>query len=164
MSDYKTSSFVIAAILVIVSLGIGFAVGKQVAMRGMSTGSSAMDSSVFTQQNASIQGQVTKVDGRQLTIKAQNGKSITLEAAQTIYINKMPSANPPKDGVAQMKPNTDINSIELNKDVFISAVMENGKYVVSSISVLPATPAGTPPPLAPKPNSALPEASGAAKQ
>ncbi len=127
----------IISVVVIILLLIGGIVYWNKRGGMMTPTGSASQNSIFSQQNAVIQGQVTKIDGRMLTIKNDQGVVAVFEAANPIFINKMNGTISPNQPVPT--PMTNINDIDLNKNVVLNLTMENGKYKVFSASFIPTT-------------------------
>ncbi len=80
---------------------------------------------------AVIAGKITKVSGKTLSITNNKGVSGEIEASERAVISK-PAAGGPSSG-------SDLNSIELNKEVTLTVEVNGGLYEVVSI-IYPPTP------------------------
>lgn len=106
------------------------------------------NAALFNSQTASLRGEILAIDGKNLTIKNLNTETTgTIRISDRVIILK-----PGSD------PETDLSSLELNRQVLISSEMNNGNYEAVTIQYvlgapsLPPIPSRAPTPL-PSPGS-----------
>lgn len=121
--------FILAISLFILGLSLGFFAGKQLNSSPKTisgTPDTKVDSNkLYSSQTASLRAIVTKVNGRNLSVKNLNTNvtgTITVSDRATII----------KAGEITPAP-SDLSSLELNKEVLIDLEMRNGNYEVSSL-------------------------------
>lgn len=131
--------------LVVVGLAcalVGFLVGKSgLAGKNSSPGitPAATLNDLFTFQNATINGQVTKVDGKVLTVKNNKGVTGTVETADQVMVMIF------SDNGSMASPSSDLKKVPLNKDLMINLNMTDNKMKVTTISSAPPMLAPVPP-------------------
>ncbi len=128
---------VFAAIaLLVVGLLIGYVLGIQVAKgnsRNYSPAPSQQKGSLktsplFTRQNATVTGKVTKVDGNKITVVDDKNQSDIFVLSKNIAI--VTAIAPGKVAT----PSTNIKDIQLNQSALIALQIVDGEYQVISIA------------------------------
>lgn len=126
-------SFSILSLIVIVIVGIGaFVLGKQSANLGTLKNQVSVQNKnanpLFTTQTATIRGKITKVDGNKLSIINSKNVQGEIEADKKVLITSL-SLNPK---TPSSSPSSDLKTIELNREVYISLELSGDKYERSS--------------------------------
>lgn len=116
---------VFVVILIIISYLAGFFTNRLLGQSGKTIPNQTLTNSIFASQLATINGKITKIQGRTLSISGEKGDNINIEIGETVSISKSVEG--------KLSSFTDIKQIELNKAAVISLVGSNGKYAVSSI-------------------------------
>jgi hypothetical protein len=83
--------------------------------------------SLFTIQNAVIQGKITAVDGRNLQVQNKNGAEGKLTAANTILIYKIPGTG------TFATPSADLKEIDTTREATIGVSALGNNFEVTSI-------------------------------
>lgn len=160
--------------LAVAFLVIGFVVGVAASMTlfpklpfvSSNTVIKPAGTSLFTSQNATVEGKVTKVKGNVISVENTKGVKGDVELSKNVMISKNTN-----QGIAT--PSSDLKNIELNKTAFISLTTnpETGNLEVNMITYMatapgtggtiapPPLPKGTPPP---PPSTKTQPASGSA--
>lgn len=125
------------ALVGFIILVVGFIAGKQSAnsqirlLESSSFNISSQDP-VFQEQNAVIEGKITKIDGNLLTIQNKFGDlgTFTLSSQAVIYktMNKEQVATPAAG----------VNAVDLQKNAFIFLKMIDNQYQINSINYITA--------------------------
>lgn len=142
----KVPFIVISIVLIILAFGGGYYLSQM--SKPVSQSATPASNSIFAQQSAMISGTVTAVNGRNLTVKSDSGQTGTFPAAAQIFINKITSVPTINSNTPLPTPQTNISAIEIGKPSTLMLNMVNGKYEVTSVTILP--PVGTTPPPAPR--------------
>ncbi len=133
----KTSiQYLIGAAILLLGLGLGFAVCKITDSNKKPTGDSGefVKNKFYTSQSALIRGKVTEVKGNMLSVVNSYNVAGTVKLSQTLYINK---ASP---GAKLAPPSSDIKDLELNKDVLITLETINNELQVTMVQFVPNIP------------------------
>jgi hypothetical protein len=134
--------YLLGVSLLILGLSIGFFAGKnyfQSPLPTLTTDSpepspATAVNTFLTTQTATVRGKITKINERNLTIENLLTKETeSFKAANSVSITK-----------AGASPSSSLSSVELNKEVFVSLLMNNGNYEVIGIQY-PLQPASLPP-------------------
>lgn len=126
---------ILIALIALAGAG-GYILGKsQNNLKTTSTKTSAPNKDVFfISQTASVQGEIIKRDGSNISIKNKQGTEVTFPAAEKITIYKIYGNSPV--AIAFLK----VEDIELNKDAEIVLSLENNQYKVASVTYLSPLP------------------------
>lgn len=140
---FKSSkiSFSIVSLFVILFVGLGaFILGKQSANLGIPKNQVSLQNKnanpLFTTQTATIRGKITKVNGNNLSVTNSNNIRGGIEADEKVLITSL-SLNPK---APSSSPSSDLKTIELNKEVYISLELSGDKYKAVLIQYLPPLP------------------------
>lgn len=135
----------LVAVLMVLAGATGYFLGRgnYAGVNTPLTNSSTQQNSIFLLQTATIQGQVVKIDGKNLTVKnSNNNEQASFETAEPLSITRMN-----KQGKIDSN-STDFSTIEKDKTVFINLQMFEGKYKITQITYVPEEllkPAAPPP-------------------
>ena len=132
----KYSWYVLTFALFILGLSIGFFTGKQLTLDSKTasteTESNEEPNLLFSSQTAFIRGEITKVDGKKLSVvNLTNKQTGDITASDQIVVTKVGQATPSK---------VDLKSLELNKEVLINLELTNGNFEATSIQYTTPTP------------------------
>ena len=134
----KITPYIFIASLMILSLAIGFFLGKrsQPYVEPKVVPSNAVsENSLYSSQTAMIRGMITKVDGETLTIKNLNNQATGNQQVSSRILITKATSQPNKTA----SPSSDLSSIELNKEALIHLEMIGGRYQITHIQyILPA--------------------------
>ena len=140
MIEQKKNSYSLLILITVLALVSGFIIGNlspSVFPKNQIPSATDEGKSLYTNQSATIQGTITKVEGNRLYVENKNGTTGDVEALDTLIVNKLdskPTSGPLASNSAQ------INSIETNKDVLITLQFKDGEYKAVTISYLPPLP------------------------
>jgi hypothetical protein len=147
MSEKVNYLFIVLLVVVALLTGVaGYYLGSSKGNKGplsSQMGASPAGNAFFDTQTATLNGKVTKVNGKTLTIQNSKNQTQDYTASDRIFITKISDK-----GVAA-SPSTDLNSVQLNQNAFVNLLLQDGSYKVVSITYTPATPpatTSTPPP------------------
>lgn len=93
---------------------------------------SPFDKSIFSSQNATIEGDVIGIEGGNISIRNKQGVSDTFTASPKMAIYKYSSRFP------QASASSDLKSIELNLPAIIALEYRKDQYQIVAISYLSA--------------------------
>lgn len=129
---------VILVLMFVAAVG-GFYAGKTTILPGSpytptQTESAVLASPVFASQTATVQGVITKVDGKIITVVGDKNMEDNFEVSDKLVIYKFTSGSP------QASASSKLNSIDLNKNALIILELMENKYKVTSVSYLPPPP------------------------
>ncbi len=127
-------------VLVLISGVGGFVLGRN--NSGAISIPSTSSNSLYTSQTALIQGTVTKVTDKTITVKNTAGVEGTVELGSNVLISKLNTAQ----GGLPATPSSDLKQIELNKAAVVNLQMIDGKFKVMSVTSIPSQ---APTPVAP---------------
>jgi hypothetical protein len=122
---------IVIAIIMIVAFSGGFLIAGKTPQNLLNS-ASKNGNSFFDNQNASLTGKITKINNGTMTVQNKKGASQSFPVSDTIIINKIDE----KTGLPT-SPSKDINTLELNKEVVISLISQNGEFKIMSINYLP---------------------------
>ncbi len=119
----------------VIGLMIGVLIGRNL-VGGRATQVSAPESSgttndLIVSQSATGQGKVVAVNNQKITIEGTDSKrsDFPVSPSVNVYIYK--------DKVSAATVSNDLTSVEVGKQVLINMGMQNGQYLVTTITVLP---------------------------
>ena len=123
----KYSAYILSGALFILGLSVGFFAGKQLnspKVMPVAPGTRQEANSLFSSQTAAFRGEITKVDGKNLSVKSLNSNATgNITVSDRVIIIK----------AGKTGTSADLSSLELNKEVLISLEMKNGNYDAISI-------------------------------
>ncbi|KKQ07975.1 MAG: hypothetical protein US19_C0034G0011 [Candidatus Daviesbacteria bacterium GW2011_GWB1_36_5] len=126
---------------VAVSLVVGFLIGSASSNLGKGGGianlANLTQNDLYTSQSATVQGKITKVEGKMLTVTNSSGKSGELELSDNAIINKIKTGG---RAINTATSSTDLTALETDKDVTLFLQMTDGKYKVISVNYTPPLP------------------------
>jgi len=127
--DKKIQPYILPVVLLIAGLALGSLIGKNISGVKPTNETKVDMNKLYSSQTATIRGQITAVDGNNLTVKSLNSNdSGTVKASISVIIAKF-SQDPKKVS----SPSSDLSTIELNKDVLINLEMVDGQYEATVI-------------------------------
>lgn len=97
----------------------------------LTTTTAPKTNSIFTSQVAYIQGKITKVDDKTLTIEKTASQSASFPISNK-FVSYVPKPNSP-----QATASADLKSIQTNKPALVSLELINGEYQIISVSYIP---------------------------
>lgn len=134
----RVSLSVLTVLVILFSAVGGYYLGiKRAGMKPESQLPGKKEGSLFASQNATIRGKIIKLEGNKLTVVNSNEVTGEVEASDKILITKL-SLN---QKAPASSPSSDLKTLELNKDVYISLEFADGKYKAVLIQYLPPLPA-----------------------
>ena len=133
-------AYTVTGVVLILGFGLGLVAQKQFDLLGQKDFkrvniTKPMRNQLFDSQQASIHGQITAIQGKNLTVKKINNTSGTILASDRIIILK------PSNSKTMASPSSSLSNIELNKDVLITLEMVNGSYEATLVQYVPPSPA-----------------------
>lgn len=125
----KYFPFILAGILFLSGIGIGYFVLDKIIPRGEQAPEEQTSSNdkLFFKQSAYIRGRINQVSDNQLKVTSLNNTAGTVAVSENVIIIS-PSKKITKG---------DLTSLQLNKEVVIGLEMFEGKYQVVSIQYMP---------------------------
>ncbi len=142
----KTKSYLIPTAFCILGLVTGLVVGmnfRQIDQKFFKDKSQSEANKLFTSQTATIRGQITAINGQDLTVKNSINNTVgNVKVSDRIVISKF-SSNPSNAA----SPSARLKEIEFNKDVLISLELTNGTYEAIVIQYIAPPPIITSPPV-----------------
>lgn len=126
----------------VLSAGGGFLVGKNTTQMKLITQPAEQNqlpkaNPIFSSQTATIQGEITKVNGSTLSVKTSNGQTEDFPVSSKVVIYKFSGKSP------QASASSDLKSVTLGERVLIQLELKDNKYQVISISAFPPPPSTT---------------------
>ena len=152
------TKYLTALILIALFAVGGFFVGKTVSQNQSLTQSktgSAKQNSIFSSQTATIQGEITNVNGPKISIKNNNGQTGDFSLSQRAVIYQF------KPGSNTASASSDVKTIETGKKVVVVLQLNDDKYEIVSISYIQQRPASS---ASPSPSSPSPSPTKAKKK
>jgi hypothetical protein len=129
--------YIIIVVLVLVllpSLFLNVADLKKIFGKKTSENAALVKNSLFSYQTATINGKITKVQDRTLTVQNTKGVTGDVIASQNISIMSQGDNNPIST------PSADLKKIELNKDASLTLTAVGEQYEVTVISYVQSIP------------------------
>lgn len=143
MSKSQPISLLMIIVLALLAGLGGFVVGKKM---GASNG--AQINSLYTTQTASIQGKITGVSDKTISITNNTGQSGSVKLADKFLINKLAG------NIPTSTPSSSIKDIEVNKEATLELqLLSSGEFVVYSINYTAPLPSLPPIKLPPVPSA-----------
>lgn len=133
-----SSKVVVVIIILILAFTAGLFIGKnsasnpQMASKQDATKTPAANP-IFKMQQAFIQGTITAVNGKNVTVKNAQDITGTYPTSDRIAIYQ------PTSGTKAASASSDLKLIEANKPVLVTLELTNGQYQITSLYYIPLT-------------------------
>lgn len=137
MPTFSVRYFVITSILVLLAFIIGLLLGKfsYNAPKQISQKQASLANPLFSTQQATIRGKITKVEGSMLTVQNNLGVNGQVRSAPVIYITKYDEHGKPQSF-------SSLKDIETGRNVIVNLELprDTSEYIVVAITFLPPLP------------------------
>lgn len=130
----KNPSNIFYVVLLILCIVVGFVLGRYgFSMRvPVPSSSTAEKVTIFDSQTAALGGEITSINGDQVTVKNNQGETKSFPISKKLVIYKFAAGSRSASGSA------DVKSIEQSKKASLVFEVEDNQYKLTSVTYLPS--------------------------